>query len=77
MTHPVTGKQRADLVSACMTELGMEYHPNTVTVSILEAPADRGHVVTVSNIRRGPLRVHVLHVAPSGEISRVRYNQKV
>lgn len=78
MTQSVASRrQQAELVSACLAELGIDAHPNTVRASIQEAPGGKGYVVTVANTRRGPLRVHVLAVAPDGGISRVRYNQKV
>lgn len=77
MAQPITKRQEAGLVSACLAELGIDAHPNTVGVSVQEAPGERGYVVTVASIRRGPLRVHVLAVGPDGQISRVRYNGKV
>lgn len=77
MSHPVTKREQEEMISACLSELGIQAHPNTVKAQILEAPGDRGHVVTVTNIRRGPLRVHVLLVAPDGEVTRVRYNHRV
>lgn len=77
MSQPVMKRQQAEIISACMAELGIDPHPNTVRATILEAPGGKGHVVTVANIRRGPLRVHVLEVAPDGQITRTRYNQRV
>lgn len=76
MVQPVTKWRPADLVSACLAELGIDAHPNTVQAAILEAPGGLGHVVTVANIRRGPLRVHVLLVDPDGGVSRIRYNYR-
>lgn len=72
MVQPVTKADQAAIIAACFAELGMEAHPNTVKTSIMETPGNRGHVVTVANIQRGPLRVHVLAVAPDGSISRPR-----
>lgn len=72
MVQPVTKAEQAAMIAACHAELGIDAHPNTVKTSIMEAPGGRGHVVTVANIRRGPLRVHVLAVAPDGSISRPR-----
>lgn len=64
----------AALRKAATSVLGIPDHPVTVKLEVVEAPRTGQLFMTVLEITRGPVRVHVLKVNAEGEIVRHRYN---
>lgn len=60
---------------ACNT-LGIPDHPDTVKSTVIQAPRTGQYYITLVEITRGPVRVHVCTVDDSGNVIRHRYNSR-